>query len=211
MDPWKIIVDVLTAVGTIAVAIVAIWGEKVRALLSPPKLVIRLHTPRGSPTTLTVSGVVDPSGGTRVMYYHLKVVNVRPWIAVHNCRVLLKGIGRRRPDGSFHPIHFPVPLQFIWPNEGDAPARVVVTKESILDFGRIAENSNQFYPLLYVYANNFDGFVRKGETIRYSLEIDASNFVSERPQIFEVAWDGVWCFESENMEQHLTIKEVTDP
>ncbi len=204
----KFVFDLLTSVGTLAVAIVAIWGERVRSLLAPPKLKIYLHTPRGSKTNLTISGANNPGGGTPAMYYHLKVVNLRPWITVSNCRVLLKAITRRRPDGSFLEVPMPVPAQYVWANEGDTQQRVTVTKESVLDFGRLVEGADSFNPMLYVYANNLQASVPKGEAVRYYLEIDASNFVSPRQQIFEVAWDGQWDSEPEKMQHHLTIQEI---
>jgi hypothetical protein len=185
--------------------------EKIRAILAPPKLIIQSHTFRGSPTLLVPHGAIDPSGGTRAMYYHLKVANLRPWLTAKDCRVLLKGIARRRPDGSFLPVHMPVPLQFVWANEGDTPQRVVVTKESVLAFGLLSEHATRFEPQLYIYATNLDCFVAKGEAVRYLLEIDASNLISKRQQIFEVAWDGQWYFEPEQMEQHLTVREVYEP
>lgn len=211
MTTSKLVIDILVAVGTLAVAVMAIWGEKVRSWLAPPKLVIQPHTPRGSPTRLTNQGTIDPSGGQRVMYYHLKVVNLRPWLTVHNCRVLLKGISRRGPDGRFLAVPMPVPLQFIWANEGDTSQRVTVTKENVLDFGWLIEGAERFNPLLYLYSNDFQGYVEMGQAVRYHLEIDASNFVSPRPQVFEVAWDGEWHYEPERMQHHLRVSEVDEP
>jgi hypothetical protein len=201
-------IQICIAVGTLAIAVVAIWGEKIRSWVAPPKLEIRLHMKRGAPTLLTIQGAINPGGGTPVMYYHLKVVNRRTWLPVTNCRVLLVGISRRGPDGGFHDIPMPVPAQVVWANEGDTPKRVTITKQSVLDFGRVTENEALFLPLLYVYPNNFQGVVAKNQAVRYSLEIDATNFVSSKPQVFEVAYDGEWEFEAEKMEQHLRISEI---
>ncbi|MSQ59642.1 MAG: hypothetical protein EXR36_08375 [Betaproteobacteria bacterium] len=197
-----------SAIGTVAVAIMAIWGEKVRAFLAPPELLITKEGLRGSATRLTIPGVTQPSGGTKAIYYHLKVVNLRPWLTVQSCRVLLKGIARRYPTGEFQPIYLPVPLQFRWANEGDAPSRVVVTRESVLNFGQISEDADQFVPLLYVYPNNFEGHVGKGEAVRFDLEIDASHYVPKKCHVVEVAWDGQWEFYVANMERHLVIREI---
>lgn len=210
MSDAKTVIDVFTAVGTVTVAIMAIWGERVRAWLAPPKLRIELHTPSGSPTRLTIPGTLTPGGGIRSMYYHLKVVNQRSWLTANNCRVLLKAISRRGPDGSFLKVHMPVPAQFVWANEGDTTSRVSVTKESILDFGSLSEGATAFMPLLHVYANNLNAAVAKNEAVRYHLEIDASNFVSPRHQTFEVAWDGGWSFEPEQMQHHLTVREIKE-
>ena len=210
MADVKPFLEIATAVATVAVAIIAIWGEKVRAWLAPPKLKVEIHTPRGSPTRLTMAGAVDPSGGVRTMYYHLRVVNLRPWLTVQNCRVLLKAVSRRRPDGSFLQVHMPVPAQFVWSNEGDTPQRVVVTRSSVLDFGYLSEGDASFVPCLHVYANNSNFAVGKGEAVRYQLDLDASNLPSRHAQTFEVSWDGEWDFEPEKMQQHLVIREVAE-
>jgi hypothetical protein len=138
-------------------------------------------------------------------------VNLRPWLNVQNCRVLLTGIVRRGPDHQFHEIPFPVPSPFIWSGEEHSSETRTITKMPvILDFGRLVEGSSRFEPRLRHAPNNFDGFVAKGEAMRYELEIDASNFTSPRPQVFEVAWDGEWNAEPEQMERHLRITEIED-
>jgi len=211
MSTAALVIDGLVAVGTIAVAVVAIWGERVRSLLAPPKLEIKPHTLRGDPTLLTSPEITIPGGGIRVVYYHLKVVNVRPWLTVHNCRCLLKKISRRGPDGRFHPVSMSVPLQFKWAPAEGMPQQLTITKEQVLDFGRVREGADAFEPLLYWCPNNFQGYVRAGEAVRYYVEVDASNFVSPAPKIFEVAWDGQWSFEPEKMEQRLRISEIDEP
>lgn len=208
----EVVIQALTAFGTVAVAAVALWGEKARAWLSPPKVIIEPHNLEGDPTVLTGGQVVlIPSPGIRVMYYHLKVVNKRPWLTVHNCRVLLKHMSRRGPDGKFYAVRMPVPPQFVWALMGPkASDELTITNERVFDLGRVQENGNGFEPSLYVYPNNFSGFVRKGEAVRYGLEINASNFVSQKVQVFEVAWDGQWSFEREQMQRHLTIREIAE-
>jgi len=91
------------------------------------------------------------------------------------------------------------------------PQQVTIAKEQVLDFGCIAEGSDHFRPLLQTYPNNFQGYVQKDQAVRYIVEIDATNFASSRPRVFEVAWDGQWFFEPEKMEQHLRITEVDEP
>jgi hypothetical protein len=102
----------------------------------------------------------------------------------------------------------PVPVQVMWADEGDTSKRLTITKQSTVDFGRISEGDTQFRPLLYVLPNDFRGSVEKDQAVRYFLEIDATNFVSPEPQVFEVAWDGEWEYEPEKMEQHFRILEI---
>lgn len=201
------IINGLVAIGTLAVAVLAIWGERIRSILAPPLLVLEPHNSAGDPTELRAQGA-PPGAGIRVLYYHLKVVNKRPWLPVANCSVFLRGIFRRGPDGIFHPVHMPVPLQYVWAPAEVTPPSITVTKEHVLDFGSIIEGQDHFRPQLYSYSNNFQGFVRKDEALRYQLEVQGSNFSSRRYQVFEVAWDGTWSYIPSEMQQHLRIREI---
>lgn len=197
----KLAIDGLVALGTLAVAVLAIWGDWIRSKLAPAKLEIELHTPQGDPTT-TVSG-------TRLMFYHLRVINRRPWLPALNCRVLLKGLMRRGPDNIFHPTPMAVPTQFVWAPAEITPPVITLVREQVLDFGIIAENGQRFEPRLYSFAVNFGGFVQANEAVRYQLQIEASNFPASRIQVFEVAWDGQWDFNSATMSQHLRLREIS--
>jgi hypothetical protein len=120
---WKAIIDPLisaaAAIGTVAVAILAIWGDWFRARFAPALLVLEPHNLTGDLTQFNPIPGITMTGPRRVYFYHLKVVNKRRWISPKNCRVLLKSMSKRGPDGDFRPIPMPVPLQFVW-----APAEI---------------------------------------------------------------------------------------
>jgi hypothetical protein len=197
----KLIIDAAAAIGTVAVAVLAIWGDWFRSVLAPARLVIMPHTLQGDPTTNSVDG-------SRLMYYHLRVVNERRWLAATNCRVLLRGLSRRGPDNIFHPVNMAVPLYFVWAPAEITPPVITLVNEQILDFGYVTENGTRFVPTLYSYSNNFQGFVGPNEAVRFHIAIEATNFSSLQNQVFEVAWDGVWSHEREAMAQHLRIREI---
>ncbi|MCU7841595.1 MAG: hypothetical protein KZQ94_19730 [Candidatus Thiodiazotropha sp. (ex Troendleina suluensis)] len=138
----------------------------------------------------------------------LKVINKRPWLPVKNCRVLLIGLSRRGPDNIFHPSRLVVPSQLILAPASFAPVLVTVTKEQIVDLGNLQEGGDSFRPALYSTPNNFMGYVKAGDAVRYELSIEADNFTSARNKVVEVAWDGKWEFEPEKMEKHLRIREI---
>jgi hypothetical protein len=201
-------VALIAAFASFTVAFVAIWGNWIRSKLAPAKLVIELHNAEGDLTHFT-----DPTGKpvpppNRVYYYHLKVVNTRPWHSPQNCCVLLKDIQKRGPDGKFYPIRFPVPRQFIWAPAELAPRLVPVQKEQVLDFGRVNEANPRFEPLLYSYSNNFEGFVGSNEAVRYFLEIVSDGYTSHQTQVFEVAFNGNWSPDRLKMQENLKICEV---
>jgi hypothetical protein len=202
----NIIIEVCVAIGTLMVAAAAIWGDWLRSRLAPTKLIIEPQNLRGDPTVFRSTNADQPD--TRVMFFHLNVVNQRPWLTAKNCRVLLKGMTRRGLDGGFYPIPMSVPTQFVWAPAEVTPPVVNLIKEQILDLGYLSEKSDKFIPRFYSTPNNFAGFVHKGEAVRYHLEIEASNFSSFQYQVFEVAWDGIWAWEPDKMQQHIRIKEI---
>ena len=196
------IINGLTAVGTIAVAILAIWGDSIRTWFTGPKLALIPHNFRGT--------VVPITNGPRAVFYHLIVVNRRSTVTATNCRVLLKKIWRRAPNGAFQEVGLKVPLIFAWAPSEIMPPYISLRKEQVLDFGTVIDGQDYYRPLLLSYTNNFQGFVRAGEVVRFGLEIVSDNFVSSRLQIFEVAWNGQWSDNLDVMAQNLQIQEVTN-
>ena len=198
----KHIIDGFIAFGTVAVAVLAIWGNWVRSKLDPLNLVISIPARMGDPTTFTRP---DGTPGRRVMFYHLRVINQRRWLAAENCRVILVGLSRRDPANIFQPVPMPVPLQFVWaPAEFTSPS-VTITGEQVLDLGYIVENEGGFVPRLYTTPNNFQGFVGPNEAVRFQLRIEAVNFTSP-VCVVEVAWNGQWSYDPEMMNRHLPIR-----
>ena len=194
------IINAFAAIGTVTVAVVAIWGDWIRSKLAPPKLTIEPHNLRGNLTTF--------SNGKKVFFYHLKIRNKRSWSTSKNCRVLLKQILKRGPDNKFYLTPMVVPLQFVWSPAELTPPIVTINNEQILDLGCIEEDAEFFRPVLYSYSNNFKGFVGKNEAVRYCLEIVSDNFFSKELEIFEVAWNGKWSDNPEEMVENLKITEI---
>jgi hypothetical protein len=103
-------------------------------------------------------------------------------------------------------LELPVPLQFAWSPQGFISALPTIYKDQVLDLGFIDENSDKFGPALYTYTNNFKGMVRKNEAIRYHLEVFGDICPPCKPAVVEVAWDGDWSSDMDEMSKHLIIK-----
>src|SRR5205823_10268374 len=89
-----------------------------------------------------------------------------------NCRVLLREMSRRGPNGVFQPIPMPVPLQFIWTPPDTTPSFVTIHRDQMLDFGFIRQAQQlRWEPRLYWQPGNFAGFVGHNEAVKYSLQI----------------------------------------
>lgn len=207
----RVIFEGLTAVGTIAVAVLAIWGDKIRNRLAPARLEIEPTEPgpiRGTFTRLGQNTMAPNRPGA--MWYTLKVVNKRPWRACPNCRVLLVGVSRRGPDGMYRPESFPVPRQFCWAPSESTPTEITLGREHVFDLGFLTDSPMAvFTPNLYSVPNNFPGYVGINQSVRYSLAVAAENFYSPTYQVFEVSWDGQWNESPEEISRHLTVREVT--
>ncbi len=171
------LINLGVAIGTIAVSIVAILGDRLTDLLNPTRARISLHNVRGQKEG-------DPSQGGIVISYHLKVVSRTRWKTFHNCRVLLIGILRKGPDGWFYDDPFPVPRQFVWAPAELSPIAVSFSKERIFDFGALWFKDATFRPSLYAQGGKFNADVRANEPLRYRIQIVADKFhAPQRPSI----------------------------
>lgn len=190
---------VFTAIGTVAVAIMAIWGNWVRARLAGPQITLALRDARGD---------VNPrNDGTREIYYHVVVRNRRRWSPAEAVRVLVVGLAKRRPDGSYFAEPLVVPLQLTWAFPTFHELFPTIADSDTCDFGAVDERSGRFRLSTYITPNNFRGYITAGEAMRVTLVASAHNGNSE-PLVLEVSWDGRWSAELDEMQRHLVIKPV---
>lgn len=201
----QIIIDALVAIGTIAVAVLAIWGEWFREKLGMrPKLQLRVRDTKG---TLTARG-----DGRRVIYYHLVVENRRPWALATGVQVMITQIWRQAAGGNFKAEDLAARLPLTWQFPQFNPVSPNIRESKICDLGLIVEGDEQFRPSLYIHPNNFKGYVRADDAVRFGLEVRADNFTSKSPHIVEVSWDGQWTSDLDEMSIHLDISDKgTEP
>ena len=115
------LINLGVAVGTIAVAVLAIWGDRIIDFLNPAKARIVLHNIDGRKEG-------GPAQGGTVISYHLKVVNTTRWKTLQNCRVPPTDVLRKGADGRFYADLCPVPRQFVWAPSELAPIAVSFSK-----------------------------------------------------------------------------------
>ena len=204
----KYVFEGLVAVGTIAVAILAIWGDWFRNKCASPKLIIEPYNLRGNITNIKKVHDIETANSIRAIYYHLKVINLRKWAAAKNCQVVLKGIHRKGPDGDFHPYPLVVPIQYVWSPAEWASIHQNISQDAILDFGYVTEGGNLFIPSLYVMPNNFMGLIGPKMSVRYTLQIVADNYTANNKYTYEVSWDGNFSDNPDIMARSLIIKEI---
>ncbi len=223
-------VNLVMAVATCAAVVVALFHDWFKSKLASPKLKLVKQNFRGK-----ITGLFTADGkqvGTAI-YYHLRVVNDRRWAPAANCMVMLTGIEKRGADGRYFPLPLSVPLQFTWSPHPSSPVKTVA-HDAVVDLGRLESHEppmaanlqallgqvpkapgeaqppplRRFLPALYQYTDHFEGIVGAGDAVRYWIEVRADNYSHVQPQVFQVAWDGKWSKNLDEMERSLVIREI---
>jgi len=200
------IIQIAVGVGTIAVAILAIWGDQVRHRLGLGlRLTLLLDDPLGE--------LIDISEGTGIRtparYYHLRVRNSHGWSQATNVRVVITGLAKPAADGSMVTQPLSGPLQLMWRFSSYHPSYSIVGPDDICDLGFLKRGQN-FVLTPYVFPNNFAGSLDGNQRMQVVLKAIADN--AESPFIcIEVSWDGQWADDTLEMAKHLVVKQVEAP
>jgi hypothetical protein len=181
------------------VVFVALFSHWIRRKIFPAKLRIEVLDKNGELTIL--------DNGHRVIYYHLRVINVRS-VIVTNCRIFLKRIQKLEAGGQFTDVPFSVPPRYNWSPAESSPEGVDIVAEHVADFGYIIDSSKEFKPTVTPILNSFRGNLQQLETFRYFVEIIAENYRPKKLIGIEVTWDGNWPEDLNDMYKHLVIKKI---
>ncbi len=200
---WKaieVIAVVFTAIGTVTVAVLAIWGDFFRYKFAGPQLELSLNNPRGDLTAR--------ANQIQAYFFHLRVRNRRLWSPAKDVRVLLERIARRRPDGSFLTESLVYPLPLAWtPSElGDFVRTIFDT--ATCDLGFLDQNVKQFTLSTLITPNNVHSYVAADSAIRVRIVASGQNATSSKPLFLEIAWDGSWTANRDEIQRHLVVKEI---
>ena len=193
------ILEIFIAIGTVAVAILAIWGDWFRDRFAGPKLELSLRSSRGNLTTMN---------GRQALYYHLAVQNHRKWSLAKGVQIMIRGIWRKAADGTFKAETLAAEIPLTWAFPQFSPINPPIRDSRICDLGFLAQDAAHYQPSLYFYPNNFTGNVGKNDSVRFGIGITAENFTSKVLFVVEVSWDGTWSTDLDQMERHLVIKEI---
>ncbi|SRR6266702_1841998 len=196
---WYMVCQWILTVGTIVLAIVAIWGHVIRMKWFGPKLRIALKSAKGE-VSMFSDGVIS-------RYYHLSVWNERRASPAHNVRVVLRALYRPIADGTMSQITLSGPLQLTWRFQGNHPQFQTVGAESTCDFGYLRKGEVFNLSTLFHHIS-FDPTIGKGQKIIVSI-IALADEVESNELVLEVAWNGEWSEDSDEMMKHLVIKECS--
>jgi hypothetical protein len=189
--------QIFVAVGTIAVAVLAIWGEWVRHKLACPKLRLALLDPDGM--------VTHRLDGKKGRYYKLRVWNDRKWSPARNVRVNLKSIFKPSADGTLTPQPLSGPLQLTW--QWIVPQYPTLgAGEEICTFANLLQGE-LFELSPYIKPNNFVGFLRANERMVIEVAVVSDTAESE-PLFLDLSWNGQWSDDTIAMRTNMVIKQT---
>jgi hypothetical protein len=198
----------VSAMGSLPVAIVALFGEKLRNRLLPPKLIVEKVDDEGDlvPQTITWQ---DESGARQqhqrdARYYYLRVTNTRRLISpAHDVQVVIESV--ETPGPNAQPVQvFRGPLPLTWRHGHAYPPARTIGPVTECDF--LVATAEPSLGIMASFApNNLTVEYPHATRMWLTVPAHASECDSD-PVRFEVAWDGKWDRgEAEMKMHHLTI------
>ena len=189
-DQW---IQLSVAIGTIIVAILAIWGRPITYFLGlGPKLHIWLEDPQGE--------FYKP-----VRYYHIKARNSHRWASATNVRVVISGIARPVANQDYVEQLLVGPLQLKRRFDKYHPQYSVLGPDATFDLGFI--DAKKFRFVTYEEPDIVLGAIEPNQRARIELRALADNAESQ-PLLLEISWDGKWSDDTSQMAMHLVIEEI---
>jgi len=200
---WGSVAQWAGSLGTIIVAILAIWGEQIRSIIGlGPKLVVKLHDPIGEVVPMMVNN--RPVDYAR--WYHLRVRNKHKWTKAANVRITIIALSKPAADGSYTAQTLSGPLQLMWRFSEFHPLFSNVGPDDYCDLGNVSMNGD-FKLTPIVFPGNFEGTLKANQKMKVVVQAVADNAESE-PLTVEISWDGVWEDGDFEMSRHLVVKEI---
>jgi hypothetical protein len=198
----------VTAAGVAAtwtVAVIAVFGDKIRSWMNRPALRIELVRQDGDREIETLrwteNGVLKERS-REARYYHLKVTNARRTAPAHEVQVVIEAIERRGPN-NLPVLEYPGPLPLEWRHSQAFPPTRTVGSEAVADLLVVTEERSLKLRTTIapnVYATDYSGPTQLGLTVvARCLERDSL------PIRLKVSWDGEWNRGQTEMRNHLTI------
>jgi hypothetical protein len=203
LDQW---IQLGVAIGTLAVAVVAIWGDWMRHLFGiGPRLRLILHDPEGE---LITTGWRGGKPAT-YRYYHLRVSNSHKWAQATNVRIVLTSLAKSSRAGQMAEQPLSGPLQLEWRFSQFHPQFSVVGPDDTCDLAHVVQDGGLDLATI-VRPKNLELVLRgQGEMI---MEVKAiADNAESKPLHLGISWDGLWSDDPLEMQSHLVVKEMPHP
>lgn len=193
----------LSALGvasSVAIAIVAIWGEKIRAAVFRPDLRLAL---------LSNSGQRENAGATSARYYRLRLTNHALYPAAQEVQVFLTRMELRGPDGQPQTI-FTGALPLPWQYRSLYPSARTIGQKTIADVDLffVSPELPRLQLTTVFDPPNFAANVQGGGQHFWVTAIARGLNGESKLLRLQIDWDGRWEHGDHEMGRHLTISVV---
>ncbi len=206
----QIVFHALVAFGTIALAVVAVFQDRIRAWLDRPRLTIEPRPAKEcySCPLRDAKGVMIPA-----YWFGLRVKNNKPKRPARDCQVLLDDMYRWDSQANrWEANRPPIPYPYVWAPGHMRRPTLNVRNTAVFDFGKIVKkhgSAQVFAPELQYRASSYNPTLQPGETGLYVLRIEADHLPRGPRRVWQYCWDGTWHDDDElSMAQHVTMKEI---
>ena len=216
-DGLLISVELLTAVGTIAVAIIAIWGEHIRYYIAGPKLRISFPYKEGviSQQRETREMTQGPPTVSNVPYrfYHVIVENSVNWSPASRVQLNLVRMAIKTSSEEGYEefeLHWNLAFKYAFHGIGrnsENPERTVGPKQTV-DLLFVRENGEPKLNFLLI-PNGFPNTLATNMTYRIAIQAQAEN-TSSNIIYLKISWNGKWHIGDSEMANNLKITEINN-
>lgn len=202
---WDLAVNALVAFGTISLAVIAVWGDRLRRLVFPPRLRLGVLSPEGE--SARVGEDRRPA-----RFYHLKISNARRWSPATQVQVYLLRVETPRGDGQLRLVwDGNVPIRWrhqeVHPLARDiGPAVDCDLCSAVRHSDHVIPNQLRLYPL--VTPHTLTDVYSEATELYLTFQAKSVEADSELLRV-KIFWNGQWADGEKEMADNLVVTEVS--
>jgi hypothetical protein len=204
MPAW---VSEVGVAASVAVAVLAIWGDRIRSALLRPRLQLELLSTTGELTTQVEQLPGSPARFFAARYYHMRVTNLARFPVAHEVQVLLTHFETRGPDGrpATHLSGGALPL--MWRNQPLHQISRAIGHATVADADLLFVREDFLQLTLMLVPNNLAANMR-GDT-HFWVTLVARGLEGESRSVrLQIDWDGKWDRGDTEMSRHVRISQA---
>jgi hypothetical protein len=191
-------INFFTALGTVAVAILAVWSKQIINKLNPGKAkIIPIDNLHGYP---------DPNGN---WWFHMALVKTSGGESLTDARVFLSKVYKKTKDG-FAMQSYPFKRQLAWTPKEFSPTTQTIKHDREFDVGCFFPVQKHFYPSLYQPDRAEGAVVKSGETFRYLFACEAEGLKDRCVITIEISLKEASVWEAANPRNNITIGVIDE-
>lgn len=191
------------AAGTISAVVVALFGGWFRARLAPPKLALQLENPRGVRTPIILAAPDMAPRESVSRWYHVRVSNARRWSPASQVQVFLLRLEERDASGAYS-TKWAGEIPIKWRNAEISPVVRTIGYAAECDLCNVVKDKwMELQPLIAPLSLS----ARRREPCQLRVMLQARSLETDSdPLAIEIAWDGGWAEDTEDMARHMVVK-----